>query len=72
MKRTDGRTKRSRAAVAGLFLLVALASAGCSGNALMNPQVDQTATTSGNADAAGNNLRPAGSGPQQAGNNVRP
>lgn len=65
MKRTDGRTKRTRAAVAGLFLLVALASAGCSGNALMNPQVDQTAAGSGSANTAGNEVHPAG-------NNVRP
>lgn len=60
MKRTDGRTKRSRAAVAGLFLLVALASAGCSGNALMNPQVDQTAT-SGQTPQTGKQLAQPGS-----------
>ncbi|HEY7729239.1 MAG TPA: hypothetical protein VID50_12405 [Candidatus Eisenbacteria bacterium] len=52
MKRIDGTTKRTKLTVAGLFLMVALASAGCSGNALMNPRVDQT--TSGSQQTAQN------------------
>jgi hypothetical protein len=66
MKRIDGTTKRTKLTVAGLFLMVALASAGCSGNALMNPRVDQT--TSGSQQTAQN----AGQDLHPAGQNVRP
>jgi hypothetical protein len=71
MKRIDGTTKRTKLTVAGLFLVVALASAGC-GNALVNPQLDQTATGGGNVSTAGNNVRPAGNELHPAGNNLRP
>jgi hypothetical protein len=71
MKRTEGATKRTKLTVAGLFLMVALASAGC-GNALVNPQIDQTAADGGNVTTAGNNLRPAGHELHPAGHNLRP
>lgn len=61
MKRTSGTTKRTKLTVAGLFLMVALASAGCSGNALMNPQMDKTtATGQQTVQTAGHCLNPAG------------
>jgi hypothetical protein len=61
MKRTNGTTRRTKLTVAGLFLMVALASAGCSGNALMNPQMDKTTTTGQQtAQGAGHNMNPTG------------
>ena len=61
MERTKGAKSGLKATAAAMFLVAALASMGCSNNALMNPQPSQTAqggdtTTNG----AGHELQPAG------------
>ncbi len=60
MTRTSELKKRMRMVAAGLFLAAALSATGC-GNALVNPQVDQTATgTQTTAQAGGHLQQPAG------------
>ncbi len=59
MKRTNGLKKRMRKVAAGLFLAAALSATGC-GNALMNPQVDQTANGTQTAQGGGHLQNPGG------------
>ena len=60
MKRTSGLKERMRKVAAGLFLAAALSATGC-GNALMNPQVDQTAKgTQTTAQGGGQMEHPGG------------
>ena len=60
MKRTQDLRKGMRAVTAAMFLAAALASMGCSNNALMNPQQGNQAVNGQTANAAGNDLKPAG------------
>ncbi len=59
MTRTSDLKKRMRKVAAGLFLAAALSATGC-GNALVNPQVDQTATGTQTALASGHAQQPSG------------
>ncbi|HLA81726.1 MAG TPA: hypothetical protein VJP78_08955 [Thermoleophilia bacterium] len=60
MKRTQDLRKGMRAVTAAMFLAAALASMGCSNNALMNPQQGNQAVNGQTANAAGHELNPAG------------
>ena len=61
MERISGLRSGMRAAAAGLFLVAALASMGCSNNALMNPQPSQ-GTQGGvtTANQGGHEVQPSG------------
>ncbi len=59
MTRTSDLKKRMRMVAAGLFLAAALSATGC-GNALVNPQVDQTANSTQTALASGHAQQPSG------------
>ncbi len=58
MTRTSDLKKRMRMVAASLFLAAALSATGC-GNALMNPQVDQTANSTQTAQAGSQIQKPA-------------
>lgn len=59
MTRTSELKKRMRMVAAGLFLAAALSATGC-GNALVNPQVDQTANGTQTAQNGSQMQKPAG------------
>jgi hypothetical protein len=60
MERTKTLKSGLRTATAVVFLAAAILSTGCSGNALLNPQTDQSAQSASTANGAGNEMKPAG------------
>jgi hypothetical protein len=60
MERTKTLRSGLRTATAVVFLAAALLSTGCSGNALLNPQPDQSAQSTSTANAGGQPSNPGG------------
>jgi hypothetical protein len=60
MERTKGIQNGAKRLLTALFLAAALASTGCSGNALMNPTADQVSGGNSTTNNAGEMVNPAG------------
>ena len=61
MERTKQLKSGLKAATVAFFFAAALLSTGCSGNALLNPQSNQSAQSTQTANGSGSEMKPSGS-----------